>query len=135
MRYLVRGRFRRAFHVLGAEEAMPRNFDDELGIQPDGCLSPTGPLGLAANETPERLDVWIFQRRNDGTQTACMAFQDTFPQGAAKWTTKGHPIHTGDVFRPGMAVGMALLVSIIDKDKQGERRSVSQWTEAIVLKA
>jgi hypothetical protein len=38
-------------------------FDDELTINDHGCLTPAGPLDLAAGETVQRLDVWIFQGR------------------------------------------------------------------------
>jgi hypothetical protein len=106
---------------------MPGNFDSPLKIGTDGCVSPRGPLGLEKDETPSRLDVWIFQKHSDGTDTACMAFQDTFKKGS-KWTTNEHPVHQGAKFKPGSATGMALLVS-----KKGGKTIVIQWTENIQL--
>lgn len=106
---------------------MPPNFDNVLRIQADGCLSPRGPLQLPKDETPSRLDIWIFQKRSDGTHTACMAFQDTFTEGDV-WTTKAHPVHEGGAFRPGPANGMGLMVS-----KRGGEAIVFQWEETIQL--
>lgn len=106
------------------------NFDDVILINKDnGCLFPRGPLQLATGETPLRVDVWIFQKRIDGTQTACMAFQDTFSPGTTVWATLGHPVHIGGPFLPGPAVGMALLVY----EEADKSIAVYQWAEAILL--
>lgn len=106
------------------------NFDDVILInKTTGCLFPRGLLQLETDEKPLRLDVWIFQKRIDGTQTACMAFQSTFSPGATVWATEGHPVHIGDAFQPGPAVGMALLVY----EEADESIAVSQWAEAILL--
>jgi hypothetical protein len=103
---------------------MPRSFDDVLPIDEHGCLSPAGPLDLAAGETAVRLDVWVFQIFNDGKDSACAAVQRDFPV-PGRWTTNPDPRkdHAGGPFRPGRATGMALLVV---KDGKGATR-VEQW--------
>lgn len=106
------------------------NFNDTILINTTtGCLFPRGPLQLAPNEKPLRLDVWIFQKRSDGKQTACMAFQSTFDPGVTMWETEGHPTHIGDPFLPGPAVGMGFLVY----EKADKNVGVSQWAEAILV--
>ena len=100
-------------------------FDDPLMIHPnDGCLTPSGPLGLAAGETGLRLDIWVFQGR-----AACMAFQRN-PAGTS-WEMHPAPPddHVGDMFQPGPAIGMGLLVKT---DAHGQK-IVEQWTSFITL--
>ena len=74
MRWLVSGKFRRAFDVLRVAwslgDAMPAGkFDKQLPINGQGCLSPAGPMTLDKGETAVRVDVWVFQEDN----AACMA--------------------------------------------------------------
>lgn len=106
------------------------NFKDTILINTTtGCLFPCGPLQLAKGERPLRLEVWIFQKRSDGTQTACTAFQSAFPPDATVWATEGHPLHIGDPFLPGPAVGMGFLVY----EKADKNVGVSQWAEAFLV--
>lgn len=100
-------------------------FDDPLTIHAnDGCLTPSGPLGLAAGETGLRLDIWVFQG-----SAACMAFQRN-PVGD-RWEMHPAPPddHVGDRFQPGPAIGMGLLVK---RDAQGQK-IVEQWSTFITL--
>ena len=104
---------------------MPASFDSPLTINSNGCLTPTGPLGLNKGETGWRLDIWILQDR-----AACMAFLLN-PQGDT-WTMNPDPQrdHFGEMFQPGAALAMGLLVK---KNSLGET-VVEQWTRAILLK-
>jgi len=106
---------------------MPVSFDSPLTINPNGCLTPAGPLGLAAGETGLRLDIWILQDR-----AACMAFQLS-PQGD-RWTMNPDPQrdHFGEMFQPGAAIGMGLLVKRVDATG---RIIVEQWNSPINLVA
>ena len=54
---------------------MPGSFDNPLTINAHGCLTPSGPLGLAEGERVLRLDIWIFQDR-----AGCIAFLPS-PEG------------------------------------------------------
>lgn len=101
-------------------------FDKEMVIDDKGCLTPGGPLGLTDNERGLRLDVWIFQGN-----AACMAFLRD-PKGK-RWTMKPdpHDNHFGDMFRPGAAVGMGLLVK---KVVATEEVIVEQWSAPVNLK-
>ncbi|WP_119302018.1 hypothetical protein [Dongia deserti] len=103
---------------------MPPNFDDKLTINDHGCLTPKGPLGLAADETALRLDIWIFQDR-----AACMGFLLN-PTGAT-WTINSdpHEDHFGNPFQPGAAIGMGLLV----KKNTAGQAIVEQWNRPITL--
>jgi len=103
---------------------MPASFKPELTIDDHGCLTPSGPLGLATGETALRLDIWVFQ---DGA--ACMGFLLN-PAGAT-WTLNPdpHEDHFGDPFRPGAAIGMGLLV----KKTASEQPVVEQWDRPITL--
>jgi len=103
---------------------MPRNFDSPLKINKDGCLDPTGPLDLAPGETAVRLDIWVWQDNG-----ACVACQRSFPSGE-QWTATPDPKqdHTGEMFKPGPATAMAILVSTT----AGETKTF-QWTEGILL--
>jgi hypothetical protein len=109
---------------------MPGSFDEELMIDEHGCISPAGPLKLKDGETVLRLDVWVFQRRDDGTGGACVAFKPG-PFKGERWTTNPdpHDDHFGEGFQPGTATGMGLMVS----DKGGQK-FVFQWGENITLK-
>ena len=100
-------------------------FDDQLKIDKDGCLSPAGPLELAADETPVRLDVWVFQGGG-----ACVAVQRVFPDGS-RWASNPDPKadHTGAMFVPGAAKAMALLVSTT----AGGQTKTFQWPQDITL--
>jgi hypothetical protein len=110
---------------------MPGSFDSPLMINAQGCLTPSGPLGLAAGETVLRLDIWIWQDR-----AACMAFlpgpegeMDERPPG--RWTMTPDPDedHFGEMFQPGPAIGMGLMVK---KNAKGEV-IVEQWNRPILL--
>jgi len=103
-------------------------FDETMMIDNKGCLTPKGPLGLAANETGLRLDIWIFQG-----SAACMAFLLN-PAGAT-WEMHPEPPddHFGDKFEPGGAVGMGLIVKEEEIEGGQKRRIVEQWTAAITL--
>lgn len=105
---------------------MPASFDPQLVIRPnDGCLTPSGPLELAAGETGLRLDIWVFQGR-----AACMAFQLN-PAGD-RWMVHPAPPenHVGDRFQPGLAIGMGLLVK---KASATGPVVVEQWSRSIDL--
>jgi hypothetical protein len=105
---------------------MPANFDDVLTIDEHGCLTPAGPLELEPGEKVLRLDAWVIQKSG-----ACMAFR-LGPIKGKKWTMNPdpHTDHFGDGFRPGPALGMALIVS-----KKADGKTIAfQWTEAIHLK-
>lgn len=101
-------------------------FDKELPINGHGCLSPKGPMTLGDDETPLRLDVWIFQEDN----AACVAIQRDFPS-RTMWGTPPVPPqdHTGNPFKPGAASAMAVLVS---RWKDG-RIEVFQWMQGVLL--
>jgi hypothetical protein len=103
---------------------MPGSFDSSLEIDDHGCLTPSGPLGLATGETALRLDIWVFQDR-----AACMGFL-LHPAGA-RWTINpdANEDHFGDSFQPGGAIGMGLLVK---KNVAGEA-IVEQWNRPITL--
>ena len=103
---------------------MAANFDDELTIE-HGCIKPAGPLELDKDETPLRLDVWVWQRGG-----ACVAVQREFPPGSTRWTTSPDPDedHKGARFQPGAATAMGVLVS----EKDG-KTNVVQWTEGVLL--
>jgi hypothetical protein len=103
---------------------MPGSFDSSLEIDDHGCLTPSGPLGLATGETALRLDIWIFQDR-----AGCMGFVLN-PTGAT-WTLNPdpHEDHFGDPFQPGAAIGMGLLIK---KDSAGQA-VVEQWNRPINL--
>lgn len=106
---------------------MPPNFDDQMTIHDyDGCLTPSGPLGLATGETALRLDIWIYQ---PSAGAACMAFLLS-PQGAT-WTMHPAPPndHFGNRFQPGAAIGKGLMVK---RDAQGQI-IVEQWDKPINL--
>ena len=100
-------------------------FDDQLKIDKDGCLSPAGPLELAPDETPVRLDVWVFQGGG-----ACVAVQRVFPD-RSRWASNPDPKadHTGAMFVPGAAKAMALLVSTT----AGGQTKTFQWPQDITL--
>lgn len=98
-------------------------FDDELTINEHGCLTPAGPLDLAAGETVKRLDVWIFQGRG-----ACMAVLRDLAGNRWEVITDPHENHVGAGFQPGPAVAMGLMVA----QTAGGTRT-SQWTEVIQL--
>jgi hypothetical protein len=112
---------------------MPGSFDKELTIDEHGCLKPRGPLELAEGEEVLRLDIWVFQDR-----AACMDFLlgpeggQLFVQGqrADRWTMNPdpHDDHFGEMFQPGAATGMGLMVS----RRAGQTRAF-QWTEEILL--
>jgi hypothetical protein len=103
---------------------MPPNFDDVLVINDHGCLTPAGPLVLAADETVVRLDAWVWQ---DGG--ACIAVQRNFPD-RNRWTITTDPDqnHSGAMFQPGAATAMGLMVST-----KGGQTKTFQWTEGITL--
>jgi hypothetical protein len=103
---------------------MPGNFDDVLTINDHGCLTPAGPLELAADETVVRLDAWVWQ---DGG--ACVAVQHDFPD-RSRWTITTDPEqnHAGAMFQPGAATAMGLMVSI-----KGGQKKTFHWTEGITL--
>ena len=103
---------------------MPGSFDEELTIDEHGCLTPSGPLGLAAGETVLRLDIWIFQDR-----AACMGFL-LGPEGD-RWTMNPdpHDDHFGERFQPGAATGMGLMIK---KNAMGQA-IVEQWDRHITL--
>jgi hypothetical protein len=105
---------------------MPVNFDNVLMINDHGCLTPAGPLELAADETVVRLDAWVWQ--NGG---ACMAVQHDFPE-RSRWmiTTDADENHAGAKFQPGSATAMGLMVST-----KGEQTKTFQWTEGVTLVA
>ena len=98
-------------------------FDDKLTIK-NGCLSPAGPLELAPDETPVRLDAWVFQEGG-----ACVAVQRVFPD-RERWTANPDPKadHTGAMFVPGAAKAIALLVSTA----AGQTKTFP-WTQDITL--
>jgi hypothetical protein len=104
---------------------MPPSFKSSLEIDDHGCLTPSGPLGLATGETALRLDIWIFQDR-----AGCMGFLLN-PTGDT-WTLKPdpHEDHFGDPFQPGAAIGMGLLIK---KDAAGQA-VVEQWNRPITLR-
>jgi hypothetical protein len=107
---------------------MPVSFDDPMLIHAtDGCVTPSGPLGLAAGETALRLDIWIFQPGAGGA--ACMAFLRNL-QGAT-WTMHPAPPndHFGNRFRPGEANAKGLMVK---RDAKGQI-IVEQWDRPINL--
>jgi hypothetical protein len=99
-------------------------FDDVLTINHHGCLSPAGPLGLAAGETVLRFDIWVFQQ----DRVACIAFLPSpqgeilpdlpppAPQEGGRWKMNPDPDdnHFGKPFQPGAALGTALLVKRVD---------------------
>ena len=103
---------------------MPVNFDSPLTINDHGCLSPAGPLELAADETVVRLDAWVWQGGG-----ACIAVQHDFPD-RSKWTITTDPDqnHSGAMFQPGPATAMGLMVST-----RGGQSKTFQWTEGITL--
>jgi hypothetical protein len=107
-------------------------FDDPLMIHAnDGCLTPTGPLGLAAGETGLRLDIWIYQPGGQPDYgAACMAFLLN-PAGAV-WTMNPAPPnnHIGNRFKVGAAIGMGLLVKRIEATQE---IIVEQWNAPINL--
>jgi hypothetical protein len=115
---------------LEREDAMPGGrFDDQLIINNHGCLTPAGPLDLAAGETVRRLDVWIFQGGG-----ACMAVLRDI--SGIRWavTTDPDENHVGAEFQPGLAVAMGLMVT----EKAGEPgepkiTKTFQWSEVIQL--
>jgi hypothetical protein len=112
---------------------MPGSFDAVLPINDHGCLSPSGPTGLAPGETGLRLDIWVFQKGahvESKVAAACVAFlRDPF--SGAKWMTTPDPNddHFGVEFEPGPAVGMGLMVK---KNENGEK-IVEQWRTPIQL--
>jgi hypothetical protein len=101
---------------------MPGSFDKELVIYGGGYILPRGPLGLAAGETVDRLDIWVFQ-----DSSACMGFL-LAPAGDT-WTMQLPYNRFGDAFRPGAAIGMGLIVK---KNAAGEA-IVEQWNRPINL--
>ena len=111
---------------------MPGRFDDSLTIDKDGCLTPSGPLELAAGETVVRLDAWVFQQGG-----ACVAVQRVFPDrslepaGSGRWTANPNPKedHTGAMFVPGAATAMALMVSRM----AAGQTTTFQWTDHVTL--
>ena len=109
---------------------MGASFDDVLTIDKHECLSPAGPTGLTPGETMVRLDVWVFQKGDDG-RGACVAFKPGPFQGE-RWTTNPdpHDNHFGLGFRPGEATGMGLMVW---KSAGGET-IVDQWSKKLQLK-
>ena len=102
------------------------NFDKQLTINSQGCLSPAGPMTLDKGETALRLDVWVFQEDN----AACVGVQHNFPD-STRWIANPDPVtdHTGPPFRPGPATAMALLVS---RTAAGQIWAF-QWTQGILL--
>ena len=122
-------------------------FDDQMMIDAnDGCLTPSGPLGLAAGETVLRLDIWIYQPSaptDSQRGAACMAFLPSAkgeilpappPAPQEGWRWKMHPAssgdHFGNRFKPGAAIGMGLLVKKVEAT--GEI-IVEQWNSPINL--
>src|SRR5215510_750910 len=93
-------------------------FDSPLPIA-NGCVSPSGPLDLAAGETAMRLDIWVWQ-----DNVAC-AVQRVPVQGN-RWTATVDPKtdHTGPMFQAGPATAMALLVSTTPAGTK-----TFQWTQ------
>jgi hypothetical protein len=84
-------------------------------------------MTLDKDETPLRLDVWVFQE----DIAACVAVQRNFPK-RDRWETNPDPDqdHTGGKpFVAGPATGMALLVSRRDDG----RIESFQWKQGIVL--
>src|SRR5882724_8161354 len=107
-------------------------FDPQMLIHAnDGCLTPSGPLGLVAGETGVRLDIWIYQPGGQpDAGAACMAFM-LDPVGAT-WTMHPAPPkdHFGNRFQPGAAIGMGLLVKKVDATGA---IIVEQWDAPIKL--
>src|SRR5262245_23730983 len=106
---------------------MPGSFDDVLRIRPDGCLSPTGPTGLAPDEIMVRLDFWVIQK------AACMDVVRGGAVGQQRWDANPdhHTSHFGPHFEPGPAIAMGLMV----KRKDGsDAKIVEQWSRAVTLK-
>jgi hypothetical protein len=116
-------------------------FDDPLTITNDGCLTPSGPLGLAvAGETLLRLDIWVYQPG----RAACMGFLPgpqgqilpdpplPAPQTGWKWTMNPdpHDNHFGKPFQAGAALGIGLSVKRVDATGQ---IIVEQWSTPINL--
>ncbi len=101
---------------------MTASFDKELTIDGNGYILPCGPLGLAAGETVERLDIWVFQ-----DSSACMGF--LLAPAGARWTMQLPYNRFGDRFQPGAAIGMGLIVK---KNAAGEA-IVEQWNRPINL--
>ena len=104
---------------------MGGKFDERLPINDHGCLSPAGPMELAAGETVVRLDAWVFQQGG-----ACVAVQRVFPDNT-RWTTDPDPDkdHEGPPFLPGPAKAMALMVS---RTAAGQTKAF-QWTQDVTL--
>ena len=86
-------------------------------------------MTLDDDETPLRLDAWVFQEDN----AACVAMQCIF-NDRTKWETPEVPPanHTGNHFKPGPASAMAVLVSKRPSET-GDQFEVFQWMQGVLL--
>jgi hypothetical protein len=83
------------------------NFDDPQTLNGGRVEWPTGPLTLAANETPLWIQAWIVQASTGSAQTCWGAPQhNSFPPG--RWIANLNQFNRG-TFQPGFAVGIALV--------------------------
>jgi hypothetical protein len=107
---------------------MPRSFDDVLTIDPEGNISPSGPLELVKGETVEKLYAWVFQLNHDGTGAACIAAQPSPGKLASDdWVTEPNSTDHAGRFQPGAATGIAVTIST----DAGGRTKVFWWSETI----
>jgi hypothetical protein len=107
------------------------NFD-ELTIDANGRVSPSGPLTLDANENMEALYAWVIQANDDGTGAVCAASEEA-PRfrSRTRWTTRDDALHLGR-FRPGPAIGLAVQVSRVAGASEPR---VYWWSESLQLPA
>ena len=103
------------------------NFTDRIAVDKNGTIVPSGPLTTQRGETVSKVYVWVFQLNDDGSGAFAAGLQEQFGGGEEEWRVEA-PIHEGR-FRPGPAVGMAVVTSV----DSGEKTVVYSWMETITL--
>jgi hypothetical protein len=109
------------------------NFDN-LTINANGRVVPSGPLSLASNEEISGLYAWVIQSNADGTGATCIASQEAggFPS-RIRWTTREDTIVQEGRFQPGQALAMAVSVSRAAGAAANAPPIVYWWSETIQL--
>ena len=108
------------------------NFADDIAIDQNGKIAPSGPIFVKPDETISKVYFWVFQMNEDRTGALAAGATDQFAATATGRVWQAPiPTHEGS-FTPGPAVGMAVAISTANADGS---TIVYWWTESITLHA
>ena len=103
------------------------NFHDNLKIDHDGHLLPSGPLTQVAGETGTEVYVWVMQAHGSGAGAFVQCEAVPSPDGSA-WITDKSTVENKGQFVPGPAVGQGMATAMLNG-----ATTVFWWSESLEL--